>query len=70
MEGVRIMNGSPMREGVAEEGTPSSDYRLSSQVNKAIAGFWARRGLPEPGCDRNLNTSFGSLYAKPKAKTE
>ena len=50
------LNGSPLRIRAADTG--NGILHLSHEVNKAIKGFWERRGLPEPGCDFKVMAGY------------
>ena len=48
------LNGAPIRIERSDAGGLPYSYHLSHTVNKAIKGFWERRGMQEPGCDYKL----------------
>lgn len=50
-EHANKLNGSPIRVEKSDAGGLPYSYHLSHIVNKAIKGFWERRGMEEPGYD-------------------
>lgn len=47
-------NGNPIGIDQNDTGGLPYSYHLSYIVNKAIRGFWERRGMSEPCCDLKI----------------
>jgi hypothetical protein len=65
MEHSQKINGTPLRVNSSDEGGSAYTYHLSHVVNKAIKGFWERRGMEEPGHERQREL-YGRLSPNKK----